>query len=125
MRHTFTYTIKDFRIYRLATFPTWKNMKTLKPRPPLESTVERYLVDQVQALGGKTIKLAGAEAGTPDRLIKVPGSPAFMVEVKRPGGRTSKLQTQRMGEWGEVGMPTYWANSRDMVDAVLWEALKP
>lgn len=94
-------------------------MKMLKERPPLESTVEQYLIDQVKAFGGKTIKLAGAEAGTPDRLVKLPRTPAFLIEVKRPKKKPTKLQLQRMREWNDVGVNAYWADSRDMVDDVL------
>mgnify|MGYP001425960847 CR=1 FL=1 len=98
-------------------------MKTLKERPPLETSVEQYLVDQVRALGGKTIKLAGAEAGTPDRLVMLPGSPAFLIELKRPGKMPSPLQLRRLAEWREVGMLSFWANTRDMVDVVLSSVL--
>lgn len=94
-------------------------MKILKERPPLESSVEQYLIDRVEALGGKTIKLAGAEAGTLDRLVKLPRTPAFLIEVKRPKKEPTTLQLLRIREWHGVGMSAYWANSRTMVDDIL------
>ena len=93
-------------------------MKPLRERPPLESTVEQYLIDQVRALGGKTIKLAGAEAGTPDRLVAL-WDEAFLIEVKRPGAKLRQLQRARAIEWSEDGISVYYVDSREAVDEIL------
>ena len=97
-------------------------MKTLKEKMPRESTVETYLVKQVEARKGKTIKLAGSENGTPDRLVKLPGLAAFMVECKRPGGGggLEAAQFLRAAEWAAAGMRVYRADTKADVDKLLW-----
>lgn len=58
-----------------------------------ESSVEEYLVEQVQRAGGFCIKLPANQAiGILDRLAVLPNH-AIFVEVKRPkGGRVSATQ---------------------------------
>jgi hypothetical protein len=92
----------------------------LKSKPPLESSVEAYLIAKVKSLGGKSSKLVSpGERGQPDRLVKLPGVYAFLVELKRPGKVPTMAQLGKAEEWRKAGMVVRWADSKETVDAVL------
>ena len=60
---------------------------------PLESSVERRLVRMLDGAGFVHVKLnLQGRRGWPDRLVLIPGGRPWFVELKRPGGRTRKLQ---------------------------------
>lgn len=60
----------------------------------LEKEIEAWFVDQVEQLGGLALKLTSpGNAGVPDRLCILPGGDIWFVELKRPTGRTAKLQS--------------------------------
>lgn len=85
-----------------------------------ETTVESYLNRRVSALGGISAKhVSPGRAGDPDRLVKLPGVPAALLELKRPGAALRPLQAARAREWAAAGMLCGWASTRDEVDAFL------
>lgn len=86
-----------------------------------ESAIEKYLVAQVEARGGKCFKFGPPGLiGYPDRLVILPAVPAFFVEVKRPrGGRLSALQPIRHEELRALGVAVYVVRNRGEVDAIL------
>jgi hypothetical protein len=85
-----------------------------------ESDLEAYFVQRVKDLGGKAVKFAvPGEAGHPDRLVKLPGTPAFLVELKKRGKEPEPLQMQRMQEWRDAGMLATWANDKLGVELAL------
>lgn len=91
---------------------------------PLERQIEAYLVKRVKEMGGIAAKhTSPGRAGDPDRLIKLPGKPAALLELKRPGENPRPLQLVRIGEWLEVGMLASWADSKDTVDLFLKKVL--
>jgi len=57
-----------------------------------ESAIERRLTKEVKALGGVSVKIMPVVAGTPDRLILLPGGRMFLVETKAPGGTIRPVQ---------------------------------
>jgi hypothetical protein len=57
-----------------------------------EAGIERYRREQVKKRGGWCIKWAPIIAGTPDRLVLLPGHPIYLVETKAPGGRLRPIQ---------------------------------
>ncbi len=58
-----------------------------------ESTIEKRLITAVKSRGGLCIKLpARWYRGIPDRLVLLPGARVIFIELKRPGGTTSKHQ---------------------------------
>ena len=58
----------------------------------LESALERRFYTAVRRLGGRVIKLAPIEKGTPDRLVMLPGGRLELVELKTDTGRLSPKQ---------------------------------
>jgi hypothetical protein len=57
-----------------------------------ESAVERRLTREVQRLGGVSVKIMPVVAGTPDRLILLPGGQMYLVETKAPTGSLRPAQ---------------------------------
>lgn len=85
-----------------------------------EKSIEQYLIDRVKDLGGRVVKFTSpGDAGNPDRLIKLPNAPAFLVELKRPSCKPTELQYDRIGKWLDVGMFATWADSRERVDQAI------
>lgn len=58
----------------------------------LESQVERHLVQAVRKRGGMCVKLAPIDAGTPDRMVILPGGRLYLVELKTETGRVRPIQ---------------------------------
>ncbi len=62
-----------------------------------EKYIERKLVDKVKALGGRAYKFVSpGNSGVPDRIIVLPGGKIGFAEMKRPGGKPSKLQRNQI-----------------------------
>lgn len=62
-----------------------------------EKYIERKLVEKTKALGGRAYKFVSpGNSGVPDRLIVLPGGKIGFAEMKRPGGRASKLQKNQI-----------------------------
>jgi len=57
-----------------------------------ESAIERRLTKEVKALGGVSVKIMPVVAGTPDRLILLPGGRMYLVETKAPDGKIRPVQ---------------------------------
>jgi hypothetical protein len=88
---------------------------------PLESTVESYLVEQVQLRGGiaEKVRTIGTR-GFFDRLILLPGGKIVFCEVKRPrGGRLSPHQAARIERYVRLGATVAVINNRVGVDELL------
>jgi hypothetical protein len=87
----------------------------------LEDVVEQYLIDTVAVLGGMTYKfVVPGVRGYPDRIVKLPGVSAFLVELKKPkGGRVAELQKVRHAELRAVGWEVFICKDRGEIDNVL------
>jgi hypothetical protein len=58
-----------------------------------EKYLERELVERIELLGGKCIKLVPLNSnGIPDRLCLLPGGIIFFAEIKSKGQKPRKLQ---------------------------------
>lgn len=92
----------------------------------LEVSIEQYLSRAVAILGGMTYKFAvPGVRGYPDRIVKLPGVDAFLVELKRPkGGKVAELQKVRHEELRAVGWRVYLCKDRGEVDVVIAAELK-
>lgn len=85
-----------------------------------EKVIEDYLRLQVKQMGGRAYKFVSpGNAGVPDRLVALPGGIVFFVELKAPGGKTTKLQDRKIDELVQLGCPVFVANSREKVDQIL------
>jgi hypothetical protein len=89
--------------------------------PVLEASIERYLSGAVAILGGMTYKFSvPGVRGYPDRIVKLPGVSAFLVELKKPkGGRVAELQKVRHAELRAVGWEVFICKDRGEIDNVL------
>jgi len=102
------------------------------PPVPYEREVQRSAIQALEALGcrpdrrnirndavtrpdGRKVWARSERSGKADITATVPGlGTRLEVEIKRPGGRPSKLQIQRIHEVNEVGGIAVW------VDDVAW-----
>lgn len=86
-----------------------------------EVSIELYLKDRVEGLGGVCIKLSPLGLrGVPDRLIVLTGPRVIFAELKRPkGGVISKLQHWWRDRLVLLGCEHHFIKTRAEVDALL------
>lgn len=84
-----------------------------------ESKIEKYLVKQVEAIGGKAYKMLPTfDAGIPDRLVLHKGRTVF-VELKAPGEKPAKLQVNFLAELEKMEHETRVIDSLEGVDKLI------
>ena len=70
----------------------------------LEKTIERKLVNSVNAAGGLCPKFVSPGMdGMPDRLVLMPGGRLLFVELKAPGKKPRPLQLRRHAQLRALG----------------------
>jgi len=86
-----------------------------------EASIEEYLKQRAEALGGVCIKLSPMGLrGVPDRLMVLSGPRVVFVELKRPsGGVISKLQHWWRARLLALGCEHHFIKTRAEVDALL------
>lgn len=86
-----------------------------------EDTIEKYLITTIEVLGGGCYKfVVPGRRGYPDRICKLPGGDAFLIEVKRPkGGVLARLQAEIHKELRAVGWRVYLCKDRGEIDATI------
>ena len=86
-----------------------------------EASIEGYLRERVEALGGVCIKLSPVGLrGVPDRLIVLSGPRVIFVELKRPkGGVISALQHWWRKRLLALGCEHHFVKTRVEVDALI------
>jgi len=83
----------------------------------LEVHIESHFVKRVKVLGGMAIKMnIVGTVGLPDRLVFLPGSRVWLVELKRPGGRVRPTQLVTHARLAELGINVAVLSSREEVD---------
>jgi len=91
-----------------------------------EQSVEDYLVERVEAVGGfapKTVWLG--RRGCPDREVYWPWGDIDKVELKRPvDGRYEPGQEQAHKQLARLYVPVYLLDTKGKVDIYLRERLK-
>lgn len=80
-----------------------------------ESIIERYLVRQVKAVGGRCVKQY--EKDDPDRLCLFPGARLCYVETKMTGKKPRAGQARRHAELWRLGFPVLIIDSKTLVDS--------
>lgn len=85
-----------------------------------ESVIQRRMIEKLEKLGCLVIKIIRAnKSGIPDLLVLVPGGKAIFIEVKKPGGKPSKLQEYYIAQLRLLGFTAFWSNSvEDVVTTV-------
>ena len=84
-----------------------------------ERVIEKYLCQQIEALGGKAIKLTSSgNAGLHDRLCILPYRVVLFVEVKAPGKKPRKLQKAWHHIMKSMHQYSVYVDSRPQVDAL-------
>lgn len=99
------------------------------PRPPtnskLESLLESFFVRRVRELGGICIKITPTQAGVPDRLVLLPNSKMYLVELKSDDGALSAIQKHQHSKINELGIHVYVLFGRTDVNKWLLSVTDP
>ena len=62
-----------------------------------EKQIETKFREKIKSLGGKAYKFVSpGTAGVPDRLVILPGGKIGFAELKRPGGKLTKIQKRQL-----------------------------
>lgn len=90
-----------------------------KSRETSEKVIEKYLVREIEKIGGVAIKLnSDTLNGLPDRLVVYDGHIVF-VELKSTGVKPRKLQLYTHGKLREQKAPVRVIDSIDMVNELI------
>lgn len=69
--------------------------------------------------GGKPVKMAPLEVGTPDRLVLLPGGYMYLIELKTTKGKLSPKQVVWHTQAEHRGTPVHVLYGKEGVDAFL------
>ena len=84
-----------------------------------ESTVERYLVERITALGGEVRKVQFiGRRGAPDRLVMMPMWTCW-VELKAPGQKAKPHQLREHARMAKMRQDVRVIDSIEAVDALI------
>lgn len=89
-----------------------------------ESKIEKHLKDEVEKLGGMCLKFTSSIRGVPDRIVLLPESRIYFVELKNEQGRLSKIQKYVHKRFKKLGIHVYVPNSKEQVDRFIEEVCK-
>lgn len=85
-----------------------------------ESVIERYLVNQVEAIGGRAQKFVSpGRAHVPDRIVLMPGARIYFVECKATGETPNAGQMREHRRLLEMGFYVYVIDTLELVDAFI------
>lgn len=85
----------------------------------IEKSVEKYLKDKVEALGGLCFKFTSGVSGVPDRIVVLDGR-CYFIELKRPkGGVVSEKQKYWMEKIKEKGVYAGLLKNKEEIDDFL------
>lgn len=83
----------------------------------LEKKIEAKFRDKIKSLGGRALKfISPGNAGVPDRLVILPGNRIGFAELKRPGGKTTKLQDRQIAFIKKLGCFVMVVDSEEKID---------
>ena len=87
-----------------------------------EKQIENYLRDKIKKLGGIAYKFVSpGNNGVPDRLILLPNGRIKFVELKKQGGKTSKIQDMQIARMKSLGQDVRIIDSIEKVDEFINE----
>jgi hypothetical protein len=86
----------------------------------LERDLEKYFTLQCKKLGLMSLKLhVRFSRGWPDRVVLFPNGKLIWVELKRPGGKPTPLQTKTINQMKQYGQAVYVIDSKEGINSVL------
>jgi len=92
----------------------------MKLQPMQEKTIERSLVETVQARGGLCLKwVCPGWAGVPDRICLLPGGLIIFAELKRPGGVIAARQEWWRDKLAALGFRHYYVCGKSDIAAII------
>jgi len=81
-----------------------------------EKQIEAFCVKEASIRGGKALKWSSpSQKGVPDRIIVLPGGLVGFLELKRPGGKPTKLQTHWIKTLQNIGCISGIASTKEEV----------
>ena len=87
-----------------------------------EKDIESKLRNEIKKLGGIAYKFTSpGNNGVPDRIVLLPGGVIKFVELKRPGGKTSKLQDMQIARIRNLGFDVRVIDNTDRLDDFISE----
>lgn len=87
-----------------------------------EKQVEARLRKRIKAAGGMALKFVSpGYSGVPDRLVFMPGGQIYLVELKAPGKKPTKLQEKVRDRFKGLGFRYYVIDSYQAVEAFIKE----
>ena len=85
-----------------------------------ESDIEDYLVRRANALSGEVRKVKWiGRRGAPDRVVMLPGSRLYWVELKRPGEQAEPHQAREHTRMRRLGQQVFVVDSLDVINLLL------
>lgn len=81
-----------------------------------EKSIETYLRDEVEKIGGKAFKFSSpGNNGVPDRIVLLPGGIVKFVELKKPGEDLRPIQRSRKRQFEKLGFEVLVIDSKEKV----------
>jgi len=90
-------------------------------KKPLEKTITNNIIRYLNSLPAcyaRKIHSSRYASGFPD-IVCVKGGRTYWLEVKRPGGKPTKLQEVELGKWQEAGATVAVVHSLDEAKHVI------
>ena len=81
-----------------------------------EKQIETFCIREASIRGGKALKWSSPSCkGVPDRIIILPGGRVGFLELKRPGGKATKLQLHWIKTLDGLGCVAGVADTKEAV----------
>ena len=91
----------------------------------VEQEIEKYLVKRVKEVGGVAYKFTSpSHRGVSDRVVCLPGGETWFVELKRQGGKLSRLQDMFAQDMARLAQQYVCLWSKEQVDQWLSDHIK-
>lgn len=85
-----------------------------------EKQIEAFCIREASKRGGKAVKGNAVNTkGFPDRIIMLPGGKVGFLELKRPGGKPTKLQKHWLKQLDALGCVASVADTKEAVVAFM------
>lgn len=84
----------------------------------LEREIESKFCEHVARRGGLALKFTSSISGVPDRIVILNGE-VFFVELKRPSGKTRKLQNAMIRKMRAAGATVYVVKTINQIKDII------